>query len=400
MLSPYKHKTVLCVTAIIGMVVCSIYTSLSSPSARHLMNIEYESFSKINHTAPLRRMTSTSNSGRPFQEKVKLPLRYTTKSNSTLAPTSLTVNGDKESLDFMDIQADIQRRRRTQLKDGCLARDMHLNQGVNMPGSKLIVDDKYKLVYCNVPKVACTSWKRVFLVLNGVMKHPDDLSQSQVNNHVGPRKLKFLNSYNKSRRAEILESYTKFLVVRHPFHRILSAYQNKLWAGSTSNSSTAFQSKYGLHILKQYRPNTILNNKSGSIERKVISITKAQKVNYDLRFDEFVKFLTNTTEKASFLEQNHWRAINQLCGPCQIDYDVIGHFDSLVDDALYILRLVHADHVVEFPSSKGSSPTNSSSNSLYESYYAEVPRTDLEKLYQKYRLDFELFGYEKPAVIV
>ena len=270
----------------------------------------------------------------------------------------------------MDIQADIQRRRRAQLKKGCLAHDVHYNQGDGMPSGTLIVDDKYKLVYCNVPKVACTSWQRVFLVLNGVMNHTDDLSQPQVNNNVGPRKLRSLNSYKKSRRAEI----TKFLVVRHPFHRVLSAYRNKLWAGSpTSNSSESFQSVIGLHILKEYRPNTILNNKSGSIERKVISTKQARKVIYDLRFDEFVKFLTNTTEIASFLKNPYWREINRLCGPCQINYDVISHFESLVDDALYILRLVHADHIVEFPSSKGSSPTNSSSKSLYESYYAGVP---------------------------
>ena len=174
------------------------------------------------------------------------------------------------------------------------------------------------------------------------MKHPDDLSQSQVNNHVGPRMLRFLNSYNKSLRAEILESYTKFLVVRYPFHRIFSAYQNKIWAGSTSNSSKSFQGKIGLHIRKEYRPNTILYNKSGSIERKVIFTKQARKVNYDLRSDD----LTNTREMASFLENSHWRERDQLCGPCQTDYYVISHFESLVDDALYILRLVKSSSIL------------------------------------------------------
>ncbi|XP_041459271.1 carbohydrate sulfotransferase 11-like [Lytechinus variegatus] len=386
MLPPHKVKVVLCLAALACMVVVSIFTSLTTPSVQHMIKSRYDALSRIHHPVFLKGMASST---------AHSPVIHPTRSNSTMM---LTSNDEVNASEFMNIQADIQRRRRKHLADVCSANGVHEVAGSQ--DSHFIVDEKYKLVYCYVPKVACTSWKRVFLVLNGVMKRPDDLPQTQVNNVIGPRKLSFLSSYNKSKRAEILKSYTKFLVVRHPFHRVLSAFQNKLWAGSTSKTSIIFQKKIGLHILEGYRTSTLLNNKSGSVEQKTIVNKHGDEIKYDLRFDEFVKFLTTKTEKPSLLKNSHWGEITHRCKPCDIDYDVISHFETLVDDALYILRRVHADHVVKFPSSNGSSPTNSSSKSLYQSYYADIPQDDLHKLYQRYRLDFELFGYEKPDSVL
>ncbi|XP_071477408.1 carbohydrate sulfotransferase 11-like [Diadema antillarum] len=297
------------------------------------------------------------------------------------------------SRDFMEEQANIHRLRRDRLKDACqtFGNDVD-SEGPNL-GTSIIVDDKYKLMYCYVPKVACTSWKRVFLVLNGVMKYLDELPQPVVNNKVGPRKLKFIRSFNVSKHKEILQNYTKFLVVRQPFQRLLSAYNNKLYAGSTSPSALPFQKTDGVHILDTYRLNNshLYDTKTKRIE------LQNRIIDYNLQFEEFVRFLTNSSEPSHRRNNPHWKEIYKTCWPCHIQYDVISHFETLETDANYILRLVKADGIVHFPSANGSSPTHSSDQAIYKTHYSQVSPEDLQRLYERYRPDFELFGYEKPS---
>ncbi|XP_071481491.1 carbohydrate sulfotransferase 11-like [Diadema antillarum] len=298
-------------------------------------------------------------------------------------------------VDFMEEQANIQRRRRDQLKNACQTFGNDVYSARRKLGTSIIVDDKYKLMYCFVPKVACTSWKRVFLVLKGVMKYPDELPQPVVNNKVGPLKLKFIRSFNVSKHKEILENYTKFIVVRKPFQRILSAFKNKLFAGSTSPSAMIFQKTCGVHILNTYR-----SNNSRAFNGKVKRMRKkGRKFRYDLQFEEFVKFLTNSSEPSHRRNNPHWKEIYKTCWPCHIQYDVISHFETLETDANYILRLIKADGVVHFPSANGSSPTHSSDQAIYETHYSQVSSEDLRRLYDRYRLDFELFGYKRPRFV-
>ena len=82
----------------------------------------------------------------------------------------------------------------------------------------LIVNDKYKVIYCYIPKVACSQWKRVFLDLENRAKVRDEHSKSN---------FKFLKKYSDEGVKMRLQSYYKFLFVREPFERLLSAYENK-----------------------------------------------------------------------------------------------------------------------------------------------------------------------------
>ena len=51
----------------------------------------------------------------------------------------------------------------------------------------LIVNDKYKVIYCYIPKVACSQWKRVFLALENRTNVTDVHSESN---------FKFLQNYS------------------------------------------------------------------------------------------------------------------------------------------------------------------------------------------------------------
>jgi len=80
---------------------------------------------------------------------------------------------------------------------------------------------------------------------------------------------------------------------------------------------------------------------------------------------------------------------HELCKPCQVRYDFIGHLETLHQDADYLLNkigLQNAELVHINPSTKNAS------SSVAEKM-ATLSNDQLRKLTEIYRLDFLLFGY-------
>lgn len=57
-----------------------------------------------------------------------------------------------------------------------------------------------------------------------------------------------LSNYTYQEIEDKLATYSKLIVVRHPFERLLSAYRNKF--ESKHNSSAYFQDRFGKRIVK------------------------------------------------------------------------------------------------------------------------------------------------------
>lgn len=89
-----------------------------------------------------------------------------------------------------------------------------------------LVNHKHKLLYCYIPKVACTNWKRVLMALNNLtVTDLTAISASLVHANGSLLKLPELDEITAK---SLLSNYTSFIMVRHPFERLLSAYRNKL----------------------------------------------------------------------------------------------------------------------------------------------------------------------------
>ena len=225
----------------------------------------------------------------------------------------------------------------------------------------LLIDDDNKFIYCSIAKVATTTMKIMLLSLKNYT--------GKFNVH-SPRLWKQMSQLNASENSKRLETHFKFLFVREPFHRLLSAYRDKFFG-----NNRIYTNKYREMIVRAYRPQDV-----EKVETKTNNVT----------FTEFLKYIVTSS---NHLTRNpHWRQYQQLCFPCNFKFDFIGHFETLAEDAAYMLKKAGIDDRVAFP------PVRSSRvESDFMTYYSQVPREIIFKVGEIFRSDFEMFGYPFPG---
>ena len=168
----------------------------------------------------------------------------------------------------------------------------------------IIVSDKHNLLYCYIPKVACSNWKRVLMVLNGDAADPYQVNTADVHNR-SLGYFRYLNEYTPEEIVHRLNTYYKFLFVRHPYERLVSAYRNKF---IDSYNLTLFKKMYGRRIIKHFRRNPD---------------AKSLRTGEGVSFAEFINYVLSSD--AEFMDR-HWKQYDLLCHPCLIYYDYLGAF--------------------------------------------------------------------------
>lgn len=214
------------------------------------------------------------------------------------------------------------------------------------------------------------------MVLMGKANTTDPLAILADDSH-RPHVFRRLNNYTGEEIRYRLEHFMKFMFIRHPFERLLSAYRNKF--SQNSSSSDYFRSRYGRHIIREYR----INASEDSLMR-----------GHDVTFREFVQYIIDPRTIARSVFNEHWRPMVDLCLPCTIQYNIIGKYESLMDDAWLVLEKARLSHMVSFPRSERPSSTNS----LVEEYTSQLTKEELLHLYHIYEMDFRLFDYNSPRL--
>ncbi|XP_035482758.2 carbohydrate sulfotransferase 12 isoform X1 [Scophthalmus maximus] len=278
----------------------------------------------------------------------------------------------------------LQEQRKQQLKDICSADKEALSEGkcsvTDMSAEELknlLVDDTHGIIYCYIPKVACSNWKKVMFVLKQSEPYRDPMSVSDDLIEPTDKHLTLLKSFPRTEMMAKLKHYTKFLFVRDPFVRIISAYRDKL-----QRPNKLFLENFALDIIRRY----------GNQSDPPRSVDEAFASGLSPSFHNFIQYLVDPKTENSGPFEPHWRQMHRLCHPCHIQYDFIGHQETLQEDAEQLMKLLMLKGYIKFPPSYVNM---TSSNSVLD-WFRTVPVEDRRKLYKLYESDFRLFGYRKP----
>ena len=253
--------------------------------------------------------------------------------------------------------------------------------------NNILISDKHKLLYCYIPKVSSTTWKTAFLYLNGEFHLGEHLPKGIIH-----QRTTNLAKYARQKNLTFdelrmrLDTYTSFLFVRNPFIRALSAYRHKFLTHDGPLVIRLYESK-----MKEYGRQTHQVN-NGKPETNEAS---SQEEHTRVTFPEFVKFLSDHTERMYFDE--HWAPFSDICAPCQMNYTIIGKLETIETDARFIFDKIGVAELADLGEKKASHATHSDGSDEIRQFYSTLSEEDIDGLKRKYFDDCHLFDYDFPA---
>ena len=213
------------------------------------------------------------------------------------------------------------------------------------------------------------------MVLEGERENTANISAFQAH---------FLNDFKLlsqlDMKTQTFNAYTKFLQVRHPFIRLISAFRDKI----SGEISFLKQEKQFFDIARSI----VLKYREGA------DTDDLRPAKLRVTWEEWIQYLTDPSSRPKF--NAHWREVYKLCLPCNIHYDFIGNLETVGADSRFFLDNLGFGNI-SYPLPHYHS--DKSSSDLYSTYFVNVSRKDILTLYRIYKFDFELFGFEKPSIL-
>ena len=244
---------------------------------------------------------------------------------------------------------------------------------LNWLPSKLFVNDEHKIIGCLVPKTACSSWKFTMIKASGKIDMAKVRHLTHIHNHTFMHMIgwRLLDTYSEAGIRRRLKTYFKFMTVRHPFDRLVSAYKDKIVALSGIYAG-------GLHarrIKERYRD---------------VNVTTGQRGKEHVTFAEFVRYVLDT--KPDNMDP-HWRDYGRWCEPCRVRYDYVARMETLRSDSKAILPRFSTDDTLPMENVRQTAEPYSLQHGKNVSLVGSIPARDVRRLLRLYRRDFEMFGY-------
>ena len=258
----------------------------------------------------------------------------------------------------------------------------------------LTTEKRHQLAYCHVPKVASTSWMLTFAEMNHLKNNETENLTKKLSLH-GMLMTNFSTLVSTPKEIEDINSSRlyKFVFLRHPFERLISAYHDKFVYTKQAEMMVPFVR----HQIVKY----IFKNLKKQENLKKLNLP----FDIDMSFENFIDFVLQEASYAIISEQSkHWWPFSDSCKLCKIQYNFVGHLESLEEDVTCMLsrfvdyKLLHK--MKDRTKTKVNDAGGRHTKEMSMQYFSKLSKDTILKLYELYKLDFMLGGYEFPQAYI
>ena len=174
-------------------------------------------------------------------------------------------------------------------------------------------------------------------------------------------------------------SFTRFLTVRHPLTRLYSGWNEHL----------------------ELKPNGKGGMKVRGQQAKLFGILKKDWTKtHACTFPKFIELMLQSIVKSELKGRlkpsnidGHHRPISDSCMVCQMQYEFIMKQETMDEDSNYFLKNILKDSKIELEKQKVRNGSPDPYSHLKK--YCDIDDTAVKAIERYYKLDFELFGYDK-----
>ena len=291
---------------------------------------------------------------------------------------------------------------------------MKLSEAYSSVPTRLFILKENNILYCPVFKAASSTWINIMLELANDKIAKKQLVQKSTTKDLIERAkiagiyeelftLDSLNSegqYHSKFSGFPNKNTTAFLVVRHPFERLVSAFRDKLERSHPDNNY--YFEMYGATIVQQFRREAInlfgndffnSSNNFGAL----LPIPDNRRPNAKFpSFWEFVQYLLRPEIPMGMDE--HWVPTYYHCSICEKSHlAVLTHvlkFEHLeTENSAFLNYGLNMGSFRDIRYTNGNRPEGISSSEITKLYFSTLSNADINGLYKLFKPDFMLFDY-------
>ena len=224
----------------------------------------------------------------------------------------------------------------------------------------IYTDDVSRVVYCSSPGIptdAFNMFLRSIISQNVLTADTQEPEPPVSGSYFRPQNVKPLSSFSASEISMRLKTYLKILVVRHPFSRLMT-----LWENRTDD-----------YVIQRQRERPAPASKE--------------------ELQHFRKFVRSVADRT--LRSSVWPPVSRACHSCHLEYDVIVRMETLGNDLPEVVSRLLSKHgtISDVLSDRQVSFLSRKTSEEVHKFYNGVAKNVVRKLVKIYHEDFRQYGY-------